>query len=104
MNEERILFLTGKLAEKQLRQILVAKDPDFYYKVLEMGVKVAALMTTDWIAKRIEVPPGTGRVIVPGLASGPLEPIREATQKTSRGFLGRIGSRNLKSNLPPACA
>ena len=39
---ERILFLTGKLAEKQLRLILAAMQPDFEYRVLEMGVKVAA--------------------------------------------------------------
>lgn len=67
---ERILFLTGKLAEKQLRQILAAMEPDFYYKVKEMGVKVAALMTTDMIARRLKDTDGATRIVIPGRCRG----------------------------------
>ena len=77
---ERIHFVTGRLAAPSLEEVLARLAPEagFEPTVQVMNITVAALMTTDWIAKRIEVPPGTGRVIVPGLASGPLEPIREA--------------------------
>ncbi|MDD4913539.1 MAG: DUF6513 domain-containing protein [Methylococcales bacterium] len=69
---ERILFLTGKLAEKQLRQILAAMQPDFEYRVLEMGVKVAALMTTDMIGRRLKDTFGAERIVIPGRCRGDL--------------------------------
>jgi dihydropteroate synthase-like protein len=77
MTEERILFLTGKLAEKQLRQILVAMQPEFSYRVLEMGVKVAALMTTDMIARRLKDTFGATRMVIPGRCRGDLEVLSE---------------------------
>lgn len=46
---EHILFLTGKLAEKQLRRTLEDMAPDFYWKVQQLGITVAALMTADMI-------------------------------------------------------
>ncbi|WP_367154875.1 DUF6513 domain-containing protein [Methylomonas sp. HYX-M1] len=67
---ERILFLTGKLAEKQLRQILAAMQPDFLYKVKEMGVKVAALMTTEMIGRRLQDTDGATRIVIPGRCRG----------------------------------
>ncbi len=70
---ERILFLTGKLAEKQLRQILAAMEPDFYYKVKEMGVKVAALMTTEMIGRRLQDTEGATRIVIPGRCRGDIE-------------------------------
>ena len=42
---EHLLFLTGKLAEKQLRSILEKMHPEFTYTVHQLGLKVAALMT-----------------------------------------------------------
>ncbi|QWF70426.1 dihydropteroate synthase [Methylomonas paludis] len=69
---EHILFLTGKLAEKQLRQILAAMEPDFSYMVLEMGVKVAALMTADMIGRRLKDTFGADRIIIPGRCRGDL--------------------------------
>ena len=77
MNEERILFLTGKLAEKQLRQILAAMEPDFYYKVKEMGVKVAALMTTDMIGRRLKDTEGATRIVIPGRCRGDIVALSE---------------------------
>jgi dihydropteroate synthase-like protein len=69
---ERILFLTGKLAEKQLRLILAAMQPDFEYRVLEMGVKVAALMTTEMIGRRLKETFGADRIVIPGRCRGDL--------------------------------
>jgi len=69
---ERILFLTGKLAEKQLRQILAAMEPDFSYRVLDMGVKVAALMTAEMIGRRLKDTLGADRIVIPGRCRGDL--------------------------------
>ncbi len=69
---EKILFLTGRLAEKQLRQVLAAMEPDFFYKVQVMGVKVAALMTAEMIGRRLQDTQGADRIIIPGRCKGDL--------------------------------
>ena len=51
---EHILFLTGKLAEKSLHRVLESMQPtEFTYEVRQLGVSVAALMTTTLIEKRL---------------------------------------------------
>lgn len=77
MSEERILFLTGKLAEKQLRQILAAMEADFLYKVKEMGVKVAALMTTEMIARRLTDVGDATRIVIPGRCRGDIQALSQ---------------------------
>lgn len=74
---ERILFLTGKLAEKQLRQILAAMEPEFSYKVQEMGVKVAALMTAEMIGRRLKDTDGATRIVIPGRCRGDLDALSQ---------------------------
>lgn len=74
---ERILFLTGKLAEKQLRQILAAMEPEFSYKVQEMGVKVAALMTAEMIGRRLKDTEGATRIVIPGRCRGDLDSLSQ---------------------------
>src|SRR5690606_20954823 len=66
-----------KLAEKQLRQILADMQPEFSYKVLEMGVKVAALMNADMIARRLKDTHGATRIIIPGRCPGDLIALSE---------------------------
>ncbi len=70
---EHLLFLTGKLAEKQLRNILEKMQPDFTYTVHQLGIKVAALMTADMIARRLQDTFGADRIIVPGRCRGDLD-------------------------------
>ncbi len=70
---EHILFLTGKLAEKQLRAILEKMQPQFRYTVHQLGIKVAALMTADMIGRRLTDTFGADRIIVPGRCRGDLE-------------------------------
>ncbi len=71
---EHLLFLTGKLAEKQLRQILENMQPvEFTYTVHQIGVSVAALMTADMIQRRLKEHFGANRVIVPGRCRGDLD-------------------------------
>jgi dihydropteroate synthase-like protein len=67
---EHILFLTGKLAEKQLHNILEKMQPDFTYTVHQLGLKVAALMTTDMVARRLHDTFGADRIILPGRCRG----------------------------------
>ena len=67
---EHLLFLTGKLAEKQLRCILEKMQPEFTYTVHQLGVKVAALMTTDMIFRRLKDTFGANRIIIPGRCRG----------------------------------
>ena len=71
--KEHILFLTGKLAEKQLRSILEKMQPDFTYTVHQLGLKVAALMTCDMIARRLSDTFGADRIIIPGRCRGDVD-------------------------------
>ena len=74
---EHILFLTGKLAEKQLRNILEKMQPNFTYTVHQLGLKVASLMTTDMVARRLLDTFGADRIIVPGRCRGSLEALSQ---------------------------
>ena len=74
---EHILFLTGKLAEKQLRNILEKMQPNFTYTVHQLGLKVAALMTTDMVARRLLDTFGADRIILPGRCRGSLEALAQ---------------------------
>jgi dihydropteroate synthase-like protein len=70
---EHILFLTGKLAEKQLRRSLEEMEPEFRYTVHQLGLTVAALMTADMIRRRLKDTFGADRVLVPGRCRGDLK-------------------------------
>lgn len=70
---EHILFLTGKLAEKQLHRILEEIAPEFEYTVHQLGLTVAALMTADMIRRRLKNHFGATRVLVPGRCRGDLD-------------------------------
>ena len=74
---KNLLFLTGKLAEKSLNKILAQvqsnpKTPAFKYRIQQIGVSVAALMTPDLIARRVKEAGDADKVILPGLCQGDL--------------------------------
>ncbi|MBI2479268.1 MAG: dihydropteroate synthase [Planctomycetia bacterium] len=73
-------FVTGRLAERALRDVLEKLRPrvDFDYSIDVLPITVAALMTTKWIADRVRAPSGTARVIVPGYCGGDLREIEAA--------------------------
>ncbi|HVX13413.1 MAG TPA: DUF6513 domain-containing protein [Pirellulales bacterium] len=77
---EQIHFITGRLAEHSLRSVLagLAGKAGFDYTVEVLGITVAALMTTEWVARRMSVPPGTSRVMVSGYCSGDLDVLGRA--------------------------
>lgn len=66
----KVLFVTGRLAEPALRRVLEEMRPPFEAEVAVLKITVAALMTTPWIARFLEVPPGTDLVLLPGLVEG----------------------------------
>lgn len=70
---EHILFLTGKLAEPSLQQVLRDMHPSaFTYEVRTLGISVAGLMTTDFIARHVEPPIAADRMLLPGRCRGDL--------------------------------
>jgi dihydropteroate synthase-like protein len=48
-------------------------DLPFEYDVAVMRITVAALMTPDWIARRLEVPEGITSIMIPGLCEGEVD-------------------------------
>ena len=75
---ESILFLTGKLAEKSLHHVLASMQPTpFKYRVNQIGVSVAALMTPELIARRLNDVGDANKIIVPGLCTGNLAPLED---------------------------
>lgn len=77
----KILFVTGKLAEPALRQTLDKLGPQigFDYAIQTLPITVAALMTPNWIAKRLEIPNDCSRIILPGYCDGDLAPLKQLT-------------------------
>src|SRR5581483_8566041 len=82
MPRDHIHFVTGRLAETALRRQLEQLAPiaGFDYSMEVLGIRVAALMTAPWVARRIHVPRGSTRVMVPGYCQGELLPIEESAQ------------------------
>jgi len=73
---EKVLFLTGKLAEPSLHRVLEDMTTlPFEYRVHQLGVSVAALMTDKMIARRLtpEIMADCDQIIVPGRCRGNLE-------------------------------
>jgi dihydropteroate synthase-like protein len=78
MSNKNILFLTGKLAESSLNKTLTAMQPtEFDYQVAQLGISVAALMTPEFIARRLPDARGADRIMVPGLCQGELQLLAE---------------------------
>jgi dihydropteroate synthase-like protein len=70
---ERLLFVTGKLAAPALRDTLDRAELPFDYEIAVMKITVAALMTTEWIARRLELPDAVTKIMIPGLCEGETE-------------------------------
>ncbi|MCG8082899.1 MAG: DUF6513 domain-containing protein, partial [Candidatus Thiodiazotropha taylori] len=73
MVAEKILFLTGSLAEKQLVRVLEGVPSEvFQWRVHNLGIKVAALMTGDMIRRRLTDIGDAQKILVPGRCRGDL--------------------------------
>ncbi len=70
----RIVLVTGSLAEPRVKRIAdELNDPNLEPVVANVGVKVAALMTTEIVERRLKLPDRADRVIMPGRFRGDLE-------------------------------
>ena len=81
-------FVTGKLAAPALRRLLERLEPelDFKAEVIELNIDVAALLTTDWVARKLELNEEIDSLVLPGYCRGELEVIEKATGvKAERG-------------------
>jgi dihydropteroate synthase-like protein len=77
MSRERILFVTGRLAEDSLRQVVsdLQVAASFEADVVVTKISVAALLHSDWLAKQLEfdaAKPRPDRVLLPGWCQGEL--------------------------------
>lgn len=71
---EHILFLTGRLAQPQLERVLAGMaDAPFTWTVRDLGLQVAALMTTDMVRRRIPERPDCDRLLLPGRCRGDVD-------------------------------
>mgnify|MGYP002780406349 CR=1 FL=1 len=104
----RILFVTGKLAEPSLRRVLADLAPraGFEAEVAVLPITVAALMTTNWVARHLPNPTSTvDRVILPGFCRGDVAEVSTAANAPAE--LGPKDLRELpahfgkKSGPPP---
>jgi dihydropteroate synthase-like protein len=82
MSREHYLFITGRLAEASLRRVVESLAPGagFDYSIQVMPITVAALMTPKWIARRLTVPDGVTRVMLPGYCDGDLAAVERAAK------------------------
>jgi dihydropteroate synthase-like protein len=87
----RFLFITGKLAEPALRRVVddLAPKAGFEPHVAVLPITVAALMTTNWVARHLpKLPSRFDRVVLPGFCRGEVEEVsRAADAPTVRGPL-----------------
>ena len=73
-----VLFITGRLAKPRLEATLAAMAPPFPYEVLDIGVKVAALITEPILLNRLPRPVTASRVVLPGRCRADLGRLSEA--------------------------
>ncbi len=94
----RVLFVTGRLAEPSLRRMLEDLGPKVGIRaeVACLPISVAALMTPKWVARRLEVPEGVSRVVLPGHCRGDLSEV-----EARAGVPVELGPEDLR-DLPRA--
>ncbi|MCA9126188.1 MAG: dihydropteroate synthase [Planctomycetales bacterium] len=73
-----IQFVTGRLAEQAVRLIVskLASELHFTASVSVLPITVAALITSKWLLRHLQVLPAVDRVILPGHLSAEIESIR----------------------------
>lgn len=78
-SNEKILFVTGRLAESSLREVVTALSEQlgFRHQIAVPGVQVAALLHTNLLLRRLTVEEDVDRVILPGWCQGSLAELQE---------------------------
>jgi dihydropteroate synthase len=72
---ESIHFVTGRLAESAVREIVahLSDQHGFEYTIDVLPITVAALMTPTWLMRHLQVPPQTTKILLPGYLAPHLE-------------------------------
>ena len=79
---KKILFITGKLAEKGLKTVIDSiEDKKFSYEIRNLNVNVAALLTTDMIQRRIGDVNDFDEIIIPGRVRGDIKSLEKQLSK-----------------------
>ncbi|MCP4784448.1 MAG: dihydropteroate synthase [Fuerstiella sp.] len=96
MENSTVLFVTGRLAEFGLRETVaeLSQRLGFQYEILVPGIQVAALLHVNLLQKRLQVPTGVDRVVLPGWCQGNL-----AQLETHFGMTFERGPRDYR-DLP----
>jgi dihydropteroate synthase-like protein len=78
VERERILFVTGRLAESALRRVVDSLNQQGRCdgRIAVLPISVAALLTADWVGRHLTVSGDVNRVVLPGFCRGDLEPLR----------------------------
>lgn len=99
---ERLALITGHLSRARLERTMAALGPvSFDWLILDAGVKVAALMTEEIIRRRVTLPDGVTRMLLPGRCRADLDalsghfgiPVQRGPDEIADlpAFLGRGG-------------
>lgn len=85
----KILFITGRLAEPALRRTLAGLILPCPYEIVVMPISIAALMTTAWMAHHFglpeshprhrHIPPDCDLIIIPGYCEGDLADLAQVS-------------------------
>ncbi len=77
--DETILFVTGRLAESGLRDVVsgIAGQLGFRFEIAVPGIQVAALLHTRLLLKRLVVSEHVSRVILPGWCQGDISKLQQ---------------------------
>ncbi len=75
----RIAFVTGKLAEPLLRRTVaeLERQHGFEAEICVLKISVAALMTTEWVARHLTLSRPVDLVLLPGLCRGSPDVVRQ---------------------------
>lgn len=78
-DHQRLLFVTGRLAEPLVRRVVeeVESTADWEADVAVLGISVAALMHTNWVAAKLRLSDRFDRVILPGWCLGDLDRLEQ---------------------------
>lgn len=64
---EHLVFITGRMAKARLEKVAATLPAErFTWSIADAGVKVAALMTEEIIRRRVTIPEGATRIVLPG--------------------------------------
>lgn len=82
----KVVFVTGTLAEPLLRETLATLPARLQPEVAVLGITVAALMTTDWVARFLKVPEQAELILLPGHTQGDVAVVEKRTGvRTEKG-------------------